>query len=165
MHRLQALRSRAGLGRLRHHPRPHGGAGEEGIKERATADRAQGVDGEEETRMGGDPACTILPQCSPWHQTVHVAMGSESLIPGRQDVDATALAPQVLAAELEQRLAGSLQEQREQGAFVDQDECLELMRKRKDAVEIRHWQELGLAVCDPLRLSHGLTLGAVAIAA
>jgi len=82
-----------------------------------------------------------------------------------QDLDATELAAQILAAELEQRLTGSPQEQREEGAFVDQDERIELMRERKDAVEIRHGQELGLAVCDPPRLGQGLTLGAVAIAA
>jgi hypothetical protein len=82
-----------------------------------------------------------------------------------QDLDATELAAQILAAELEQCLAGSPQEPCEEGAFVGQDECIELMRERKDAVEIRHGQELGLAVCDPLRLGQGLTLGAVAIAA
>ena len=42
---------------------------------------------------------------------------------------------------------------------------LELLWERKDAMEIRHGQELGLAVCDLLRLGQGLTLGAVAIAA
>jgi hypothetical protein len=82
-----------------------------------------------------------------------------------QAVDATALAPQVLAAALEPRLAGSPPEQREQGAFVDQDERIERMRERKDAVDIRHGQACGLAGFDPLRLGQGLTLAAVAIAA
>jgi hypothetical protein len=82
-----------------------------------------------------------------------------------QDVDATAWAAQILAAALEQCLAGSPPEQCEEGAFVGQDECIELMRERKDAGAIRHGQERGLAVCDPLRLGQGLTLGAVAIAA
>jgi hypothetical protein len=39
------------------------------------------------------------------------------------------------------------------------------MGERKDAVDIRYWQECGLAGFDPLRLGQGLTLGTVAIAA
>ena len=161
----EALRSREGLGRLRHPHRPHGRAGEEGITALATADRAQGVDGAEDTRRGGDPACPMLPQGSPWPQTVPVAMGSESLSPGRPDVEATAWAPQVLAAALAPRLAGSLQRPREPGAFVDQDACLERLRQRQAAVARRHGQALGLAVCAPRRLRPGLPRGAVAIAA
>jgi hypothetical protein len=141
------------------------GAGVQRVEALATEDRAQGMDGKEETRRGGNPACPILRPGSPWHQTVHVAMGSEGLSPGVQDLEATELAPQMLAAALEQGLAGSPQEQREAGAFVGQDECLALMRERKDAVAIRHGPELGLAVCAPLRRGQGLTFGAVAIAA
>jgi hypothetical protein len=77
-------------------------------------------------RMGWDPACPIIRQGSPWHQTVSVAMGSEGLLPRMQDLDATELAAQILAAALEQCLAGSPQEPCEEGAFVDQDECIEL---------------------------------------
>ncbi len=161
----EALRWREGLGLLRQHHRTHGGAGVEGLKALAAADRAQGVDGTEETRMGWEPACPILRQCSPWHQTVPVAMGSAGLLPGLHDVDATELAAQVLAAALEQRLAGRPHEQREEGALVDQDERMERRRERQDAVEIRHGQALGLAVCDPRRLGHGLTRGTVAMAA
>ena len=107
----------------------------------------------------------MVRQRSPWHQTVPVEMGPKGLIPGMQDLDTTDLASQVLTAELEECLAGSPQEQREERAFVGQDERIEFMWKRKDAVEIRHWQERGLAVCDPLGFGEGLTLGAGAIAA
>jgi hypothetical protein len=62
-------------------------------------------------------------------------------------------------------VAGSPQEQREQGAFVDQDEGSERMGERKDAGAIRYGQECGLAGVDPLRLGQGWTLGTVAIAA
>src|SRR6266446_2766092 len=99
--------------------------------------------------MGWDPACPISRQCSPWHQTVSVAMGSEGLIPRLQDLDATELAAQILAADLEQCLAGRPQEQGEEGAVVGQDEGSERMRERQDAVAIRYGQALGLAVCDP----------------
>jgi len=92
-------------------------------------------------------------------------MGSAGLLPGLHDVDATELAAQVLAAALEQRLAGRPHEQREEGALVDQDERMERRREGQDAVEIRHGQALGLAVCDPRRLGHGLTRGTVAMAA
>jgi hypothetical protein len=161
----EALRGRAGVGVCRQHRRSHGGAGVEGLKARAAADGTQGRDGAEETWMGCDPACPMRRQGSPWHQTGHVAMGSEGLVPGLQDWDATALAPQGLAAALEQRLAGSPQEQREPGAFVAQDQRMERMRQRKDAVAIRHGQACGLAGVAPLRLGQGLTRGAVAIAA
>ena len=92
-------------------------------------------------------------------------MGSAGLLPGRQDLDATALAPQVLAAALAQRLVGRPQEQRGQGTVVDQDECLERRRERQDAVARRPGQACGLAGFAPLRLGQGLTLGAVAMAA
>ena len=51
----------------------------------------------------------MIRQYSPWHQTVHVAMRPEGLLPGLPDLDAPQLAPQVLAAELEERPAGSPQ--------------------------------------------------------
>lgn len=107
----------------------------------------------------------MIRQCSPWHQTGYVAMGSEGLSPRMQDWDAPELAAQSLAAALEQGLAGSPQAQCEEGALVGQDECLALLRERKDAVEIRHGQARGLAGCDPLRLGQGVTRGAVAMAA
>jgi hypothetical protein len=123
------------------------------------------MDGPEEMWLGGDLACPLLRQDSPWHQTVHVAMGSAGLIPGVQDLDATEWAPQVLAAALEQCLAGHPPAQRAEGAFGRQDECIDLMRARQDAGAIWHGQELGLAVFDPPRLGPGLTLGAVTMAA
>ena len=46
-----------------------------------------------------------------------------------------------------------------------QDKRVELMRQRKDAVEIGDWQECSLAVCPPLGLRQGLARGTVAIAA
>jgi len=92
-------------------------------------------------------------------------MGPEGLIPGMHDLDTTALAPQMLAAELEQRLAGSPQQQREQGPFGGEDERMECMRECKDAMARGHRDEVGLAVCDPLRLGEGLTRGTVTIAA
>ena len=61
----EALRSREGLGRLRHPHRPHGRAGEEGITALATADRAQGVDGQK-TRGGvGTPRVPCSPRAPP----------------------------------------------------------------------------------------------------
>ena len=160
-----ALRRREGLGRLRPHPRPQGRAAEEGSQALATEDRAHGGDGAYDPRLGGAPAGPRRPQGCPWPPTVPVAMGAERLSPGRQDWAATALAPPVLAAALEPRLAGSLHEPRAQGAVVAQDAGSERMRKRKDAVARRHGQARGLAGCDPRRLRHGLTLGAVAMAA
>ena len=106
---LEARGGSKGLGRLREHQGIRGGAGVECVEELAAEDRAQGVDGKEAPWMGRDPASPMIRQCSPWHQTVHVEMRPEGLIPGMQDLDAPELAPQVLAAELEQRLAGSPQ--------------------------------------------------------
>ena len=98
------------------------------VEARATANRAQGMDGKEATRMGRNPAGPILRQGAPWPPTVHVAMGSEGLLPGGQDVDAPQLAPQMLTAAREPGLAGSPHEQGEEGALVGQDEGMERRR-------------------------------------
>jgi hypothetical protein len=160
-----ALWGRAGLGRPRPPPRTQGGAGVEGRKARAAADRAPGVDGKEATRLGGEPACPMLRQCAPWHPPVSVAMGSAGLLPRLPAVAATAWAAQRLAAARAQGLAGSPPAQGEEGALVGQAECLERMRARQDAGAIRPGQERGLAVCAPRRLGPGVPLGAGAMAA
>ena len=106
---LEALGGRKGLGRLRAHHGRRGDPGVECVEELAAADRAQGMDGKAAPWMGWDPAGPMIRQYSPWHQTVHVAMRPEGLLPGLPDLDAPQLAPQVLAAELEERPAGSPQ--------------------------------------------------------
>jgi hypothetical protein len=141
------------------------GAGGQRVEARATADRAPGLDGKEATRRGGAPACLRLRQGSPWHQTGQGGRGSERLIPGVHDVDATTLAPQMLAAARAPGRAGSPPEPCEAGACVGQDAGMERMRERQDAVARRHGQERGWAVCDPRRLGQGVTRGAVAMAA
>ena len=72
--------------------------------------------------------------------------------------------PRLWCAELEQRLAGSPQQQGEKCAFVGEDEGVEVVRQGKDAVEIGHLKEVGLAVFKPLFPGEGLACGAVAIA-
>ncbi len=91
-------------------------------------------------------------------------MGLERLVPGVQEQDGAELAAQVVVAKLEQRLAGSAQQQGEKRAFVAEDQRVEGMGQGKDAVEIGHLKEVGLSVCEPLLLAEALALGAVAVA-
>jgi hypothetical protein len=92
-------------------------------------------------------------------------MGAAGLLPGVHDLDATQLAPQLLAAARAQGRAGRPPEQGEEGALGGHDEGRERLRERKDAVEIRHGPACGLAVCAPRRLGQGVPRGAVALAA
>ena len=136
----------------------------EGSEELPAEDRAQGMHGKQETRLGGHPACALVGQGTAWYQRVHVEMGIERLIPGVQEQQAAELAAQVVVAKLQEWLAGGSKQQGEKGAFVGEDEGGEVMREGKDAVEIRDLTEVDLSILAPLVLAEGLALGAVAIA-
>ena len=114
--------------------------------------------------VGTHPAWALVGQGAAWHQSVHVEMGVERLIPGVQEHEATKLASQIALAKLHERLAGGPQQQGEQTTFVGEDAWVEVVRQGKDAVEIGHCKEFGFAVCDPRFLGEGLACGAVAIA-
>ena len=135
-----------------------------GIEERMAKDPAQCLHGKQKAWVRGYPAGALVGQGAAWHQRVHVEMGLERLVPGVQEQDGAELAAQGVVAKLEQRLAGSAQQQGEQRAFVAEDQRVEGMGQGKDAVERGHLKEVGWSVCEPLLLAEALALGAVAVA-
>jgi hypothetical protein len=82
-----------------------------------------------------------------------------------EDHDATQLAPEVMPAELEQRLTGGRKQQAEKQPFIPQDERVEGVRQCKDGMKVRDREKVGLAIGHPLGFGEALALGTVPIAA
>jgi hypothetical protein len=82
-----------------------------------------------------------------------------------EDHDATELTSKVVLTELEQRLTGGRKQEAQEQPFITQDERIEGVWQRKHGVKVRDREEVGLAVCHPLRCGEALTLGTVPIAA
>ena len=135
-----------------------------GVEELGAKHTAQRLHGKQAPRRCWHPAGALIRQGSAWHQRVPMAMGLECLIPGVQEPETTELAAQVVGAELQQRLAGGTQPQGKKRAFVGEDEGGKVMGEGKDAVEIGHRQEVGLARVEPRCLGKRLAFGAVAMA-
>ena len=137
--RLPLLRGRAGRGRLGPPPRPPGGAGGRASRHGPRADPAHGVDGAAATRRGGAPAWPLLPQGSPGPQTGPGAMGAERRLPGRPDVEATALGPPGAGGRTGAASGGPPgQSSVRRGRCVDHDAGRERRRARQAAVARRH---------------------------
>ena len=114
--------------------------------------------------MRGHPAGAVIGQGTSWDQTVHMEVRVEELVPGMEDHDATQLAAEVVPTELEQRLTSGCKQEAEKQPFCAQDERVEGVRQGKDGVKVWHREEVGLAVCHPLRFGEALTLRTVPIA-
>ena len=134
------------------------------VNEFPAEDLTQRLHREEEAGMGGEPTRAVTRQCPSRHETVHMAMWAQRLVPGGEDHGASDLPAQGGVAELHQCLAGGGAQEGHQGPFVGQHECIERVWQGKDGVQRGHGQAFRLAVFQPLRLGQGLARGAVAMA-
>jgi hypothetical protein len=91
--------------------------------------------------------------------------GSACLVPAMQDHGRAELAPQVLLANLEERLADAAEQQGAQETCGGQEEGIEGVRHGKHGVAVGGRQSLGALRFDPLGRGPCLTCGTVAIAA
>jgi hypothetical protein len=90
-------------------------------------------------------------------------MRPQGLIPGVQHHGAPDLPAEVALSKLHERLTRRVEQQCQERSFVREDEGIEVVWHGKHQMEIRHRQQLGFAVLDPLSLGKGLTLRAVTI--
>ena len=137
----------------------------QGFEELGAEDRAQGPHREEEARLGGHPAGAVLGQRASGHQAVEMEVGIERLVPGVQHHRRAELTTQVLLAKLEERLAGSAEEQGQEETGVAHDERIESVRPGKHRVEVGRGKQLCAPRFHPLGLGPRLTCGTVAIPA
>src|SRR5919197_4997325 len=107
--------------------------------------------------MCGHPPGAVSGQGASWDQTVHVEVRVEELVPRMEDHNPTQLTTEVMPTELEQRLTGGCKQQAEKQPFITQDERVEGVGQGKDGVKVWHREEVGLAVCHPLRFGEALT--------
>ena len=134
------------------------------LTELPAQDRAQGPHREEEAGIGLDPARPVGGERASRDDAVDMAMRPQGLVPGVQDHGAPDLPAEVAVPTLDERLAGGVAQQGQEGLLVGQDEGVEGVGHGKHQVERGHREHLGFAGLDPLHLGKRLTLGAVAIA-
>src|SRR5262249_3872482 len=117
-----------------------------GLEELGAEDGAQRLDWEEEAWMRRNPLGAVGYQGPTGDQAMDMEVGIEELIPRVQEHRRGHLATEILATELQERLAGRLKQERQQGPFVAEDERVEGMGEGKHRVKIRHGQEFSSAV-------------------
>jgi len=117
-----------------------------GLEELGAEDGAQRLDWEEEAWMRRNPLGAVGYQGPTGDQAMDMEVGIEELIPRVQEHRRGHLATEMLAPALQERLAGRLKQERQQGPFVAQDERVEGMGEGKHRVKIRHGQEFSSAV-------------------
>jgi len=125
---------------------PTGRQSVESLEELGAEDGAQRLDREEKARMRRDPLWAVGDQGPTWDQAMDMEVGIQELIPRVQNYRRGHLATKILAPKLQERLAGRLKQERQQGPFVAQDERVEGMGEGKHRVKTRHGQELSGAV-------------------
>src|SRR5262245_11242799 len=98
---------------------------------------------------------------------MQVGMKQQVLSPTVQDGKESDLSPEVLRIRRDgsQSLGRCAKENVVNPSLVLKGDLGNLLRHREHNVEIRHHQEFGLAVLDPLRASQALALRAVPVAA
>ena len=161
---LEALRGAQGWGALSEGQGAGGACLGQRLAELPAKDRAQGPHGKEEAGIGIDPAPPVGGERTSRDDAVDMEMRPQGLVPGVQDHGAPDLPAEVAVPKLDERLAGGVEQQGQQGPLVGQDEGVEVVGHGKHQVEIGHRQQLGFAVLDPLHLGKCLALRAVAIA-
>src|SRR5207253_7955728 len=119
-------------------------------EELAAENERERLDREEEGLAGRYPAPEIEGQRSTGNEAVQMEVIAQRLVPGMQDTDETEQAMEVGAAKLEQSLRDSFEQDIAEHLLVHQQEWVEFVWQREDEMEVAHWQQVGLAVLEPL---------------
>jgi len=135
--------------------------------ELAAEDSAQCVNRQEEAARGIDPSGTVESQSAGGNDVVDMGMMLKVLSPGMQYAEESDIGSEVLgiASQFEHgRGAGSIEQIVEQ-TLVLENKRGQIMRQRKDEVEVRHGQQFCRARRQPFCARVPLALGAVPVAA
>src|SRR2546427_2785679 len=131
----------------------------------AAEDFGEGADREEEAGPRGNPTRALRRERAPGDDAVDVDVLREGLPPGvehRGHTEVTAKMARI-ATEARQRGRGGVKEQPIDQAGVTLGEWVEVVRERKDDVEVRNRQDLAPARAEPALGRHALAFRAVAI--
>src|SRR5277367_1734251 len=131
--------------------------------ELAAEDSAQCVNKQEEAARGIDPSGTVESQSAGGNDVVDMGMMLKVLSPGMQCAEESDIGSEVLgiASQFEHRRgAGSIEQIVEQ-TLVLENKRGQIMRQRKDNVEVRHGQQFCRARRQPFCARVPLALGAV----
>ena len=123
------------------------------------------VDGQEEVRPAGEPALALHERAA-GNETVDMGMMGERLSPGMEDGEEADLATKVpwIRGNGLQRRGHRIEQDRIDDGFVVEGDLCRLRRHREHEVEVRHRQQIGLAICQPLITRCGLALRAMSVA-
>jgi hypothetical protein len=120
--RREALRSAQGCGLLREGQGAGGACPGQRFAELPAQDRTQGPHRKEEAGVGLDPAFPVGGERASRDHAVDRAMRPQGLVPRVQDHGAPDLPAEVALPTLHERLARGVEQQRQQGPLVGQDE-------------------------------------------
>ena len=118
------------------------------FEEKPPENAGEHMDGQEEARSAGEPALTIHERAA-GNETVDMGMMGERLSPGMEDgkkADLATKMPWIRSNDLQRRRHRIEQDRIDDGLVVEGDLC-RLRRHREHDMEVRHRQQIGLAIC------------------
>ena len=130
-------------------------------------DATEHLDGKEEGVAGLDPMIAIGRQSAGGHDTVHVRVMFEFLIPGVEHTEETDLGAEMfgIASDSEEGCGTGLQQEMVQEFLVLQGERRQFMGEREDNMDVARGEKLLTTRLEPTSTGVGLTLWAVPVAA
>ena len=139
----------------------------EPVQEQPAEQARQHAHGQEEAGTARDPARAVGRQAAAGNDDVDVRMMGQRRAPGMQDSGQPDARAQMLGigGDRGQRLGGGAEQEIVDGGLVLECDLGDRRRQGEDDVVIGDWQQLGLALGEPLPRRRALTLRAMPIAA
>jgi hypothetical protein len=115
--------------------------------------------------FGGAPTLAIGAESAAGDDDVEMGMEVELLTPGVEHSGEAQITAQAMASELEEGLAGAMEEQRIKAGGIEQNQRVEFLGQSEDAMIIGDGKQAGQLVLEPAAAFGGQAPGTMTVAA